>query len=481
MREGDDIQAEEWIITTKSREKKPLSISTSVIKEEDGKVHILAIMQDISERKKAEEKLKESENRYPQLLETLQEGIWAIDKNACTTFVNPPMADMLGYTVEEMQGKSLFSFMDEEGIKFARTKLERRQRGIKEQHGFEFLKKDGTKISAIFETSPITDDHGNYVGAIAGIIDITKLNEAKEELRESKELFEKTFESQTDSIFILNAEIPPKIINCNPAATRVFGYSRQEMIGRTTQFLHVNEPTLKKFQAQVYPAISEHGYFHLTDFEMKRKDGTGFPSDHTVVPFKNKKGDRIGWVSVVRDISEQKRAEEITRKAHEEMERRVEERTVELRAVNEELRIKTGNLEEVNTALKVLLRKRNEDKMALEEKVLLNVKELVEPFLEKLKNSGLNQRQDAYVDILESNLKDIISSFSHRLSSKYLNFTPAEIQVAGLVKQGKTNKEIANLLNLSIRTICFHRENIRKKIGIKNQKTNLRTHLLSLQ
>ena len=159
----------------------------------------------------------------------------------------------------------------------------------------------------------------------------------------------------------------------------------------------------------------------------------------------------------------------------------MKDRTAELRAVNEELEVKTINLEEANVALKILLKKRDADKLEFEEKILMNTKDLIMPYIEKLSRSGLNERQNVFVRIIESNLNDIISPFSLKLSSKYLNLTPAEIQVANLVKQGKTTKEIANLLNVSYRTICFHRQNIRKKLGLQNQKANLRSHLMALQ
>jgi PAS domain S-box-containing protein len=174
------------------------------------------------------------------------------------------------------------------------------------------------------------------------------------------------------------------------------------------------------------------------------------------------------------DVTERVLAENALKKAHDELELRVQERTVELTK-------KTIKLEEANIALNILLKKREEDKTEIEEKVLSNVKDLIFPFLEKLKTTDLTLRQEAYLQSIESNLKDIISPYSIKLSSKYFSFTPAEIQVAEFIKHGKTTKEIADLLNISYRTICFHRQNIRKKLGLKKQKANLRAFLLSFK
>ena len=151
-----------------------------------------------------------------------------------------------------------------------------------------------------------------------------------------------------------------------------------------------------------------------------------------------------------------------------------------LRKRESELAIKNINLEEANIALKVLLKKRDIDKTELEEKLLINIRELVEPYLRKLESSGLDERQRNYVKILESNLDDIVSPLSHTLSVKEFNFTPMEIKVANLIKQGRNTQEIADLLNVSSKTVSFHRANIRNKIGIKNKRANLRSHLLSL-
>jgi DNA-binding CsgD family transcriptional regulator len=100
--------------------------------------------------------------------------------------------------------------------------------------------------------------------------------------------------------------------------------------------------------------------------------------------------------------------------------------------------------------------------------------------LEKLKRSSLNQTQEAYANILERLLSDVVSPFTHKLSTQHWNLTPTEIQVAHHIKDGKTTKEIAELLNSSMRAVEFHRENLRKKLGLKNKKINLRSHLLSL-
>jgi DNA-binding CsgD family transcriptional regulator len=162
------------------------------------------------------------------------------------------------------------------------------------------------------------------------------------------------------------------------------------------------------------------------------------------------------------DITERKRAEE----ALKEREAALEARTTEL--------------EEVNTALRVLLKLRDKDKTELEEKVMLNVKELVLPYIEKLKRRRLDAKSMAYLSVLESNFNDIVSPFIHKLSSKHASLTPSEIQIAYFVRDGRTAKEMAELLNVSRRTIDSHRQNIRIKVGLHGKKANLRSHLLSM-
>ena len=116
----------------------------------------------------------------------------------------------------------------------------------------------------------------------------------------------------------------------------------------------------------------------------------------------------------------------------------------------------------------------------MEDNVLTNVKEMIAPYLEKFRKTKLDDQQKAILNIVETNLNEIISPFSRKMSLKYLNLTPTEIHVANLIRHGINSKDIAEIMGLSPQTIYNHRKNIRKKFGLENKKTNLRSHLLSI-
>ncbi len=151
-----------------------------------------------------------------------------------------------------------------------------------------------------------------------------------------------------------------------------------------------------------------------------------------------------------------------------------------LKKSQEDLFEQKQSLEETNIALKVLLKQREEDKYELEKKVLTNVKDLVLPYVEKLKNARLKPKEKTLVEIIEDHLNDVISPLLQSFANAKILLTPQEMQVASLVKDGKTSKEIANILNVAETTVNFHRKNLRKKFDLTNKQSNLRSYLLSI-
>ena len=152
----------------------------------------------------------------------------------------------------------------------------------------------------------------------------------------------------------------------------------------------------------------------------------------------------------------------------------------ELKEKTESLEEKNVSLEEANIALKVLIQHRESDKSDLENKVLTNLKTSVFPYIEKLKSASLKAGEKKLVQILDDRLNDIVSPLMQNLTNANLMLTPQELQVAGLVKDGRTTAEIADVLFISEATVSFHRKNIRSKLGLKNRQTNLRSFLISM-
>ena len=178
---------------------------------------------------------------------------------------------------------------------------------------------------------------------------------------------------------------------------------------------------------------------------------------------RDEEGKALRIIGTFTDITRLKEVEKELIRSQMELEQRVEERTSELH--------------ESNIALKVVLKKREEDRMILADQVLANTTKLVDPYLDRLKECRLTEQQKVLVDILRANINEVTSPFANNFSTKLIRLTPAEIQVANLVKLGKRTKEIAGIMNISPGTISIHRKNIRKKLDLTHQKANLQTTL----
>ena len=219
----------------------------------------------------------------------------------------------------------------------------------------------------------------------------------------------------------------------------------------------------------------------LSDEEMMKRIKETRPFGYIVKPFDERE------LSIVVEIAFYKHEMEQRLRQHkDELEVKVNERTAELESTIEllqmaekKLKIHAKELAESNAALKVLLRQREQDQKEFENNILSNVKHLIMPYIEKLKKNRSMSDDLVYLSIIESNLREIISPFSAKLTFQYLDFTPREIMIADLIKDGKQDKDIVDVLKISLDTVKAHRKNIRRKLGINNKKINLRTKLLS--
>ena len=250
-----------------------------------------------------------------------------------------------------------------------------------------------------------------------------------------------------------------RIAAINPAFIDQTGYCREEVLAMSFwDFIH---PEMRQMSIK-YGLALQRGEAAFSQYQVKTLTKQGETKWLLVMATPVCYQGQDSVMVVGSDISERKRTEGA------------------LQEKEKELKIQAERLEEVNTALKVLLEHREEEKMRLEEDIMANLTKLIFPYLEKLENNGLNGESRIYLGIIKANLKDLVSPFTNTLSCRFSHLTPAEISVANLVKLGKTSKEIASLANVSIKAVSFHRGNIRRKLGLLNRKVNLRSYLQQL-
>ncbi len=183
------VEIPEVAVETPHRGRRWLHVKQVPLRDEDEAEmpqYLLAICEDITERKQTEAALRYSERHYRRIVETASEGVWMFDADSKTTFANARMAEMLGYNPEQMQGRSLFDFMDEEGRRVYESYLQRRRQGLPERHDFRFRRRDGSDLWAIVSATPIFDDEGEFIGVLRMITDISDRKQAEIELRQSK-------------------------------------------------------------------------------------------------------------------------------------------------------------------------------------------------------------------------------------------------------------------------------------------------------
>ena len=429
----------------------------------------------IKESKKERIGPKDTEETVRALLYAPTESALLLNTEGTILAINEVAAQRLGQAASELVGQSALDFLPPDLYKSVRAKHNEAIRtGKPVRSNYEREKRIyDYNIYPVFNTETEIEAVAVYAS------DITEIVEKEKILRESEERYRNLFENAQAGVFRMSMD-SQEFMTVNRKFAEISGYSIEEILTKPTP-VRLVRPDDKKY---IMGELKEKGVLENFEIQVLARNGEIRTLLATMKLFKNK---RYIEGSVI-NISERKKAEDELIKAHAKLaksnallkteikERRQAEES--LRAREKELKAKADDLHEANIALKVLLEHRDKDRVELEEKVVANVKQLVEPYLEELKKCKLTPAQKTYHSIIKTNLDEIISPFVRSLTLKHLNLTPAEIRVANLVKQGKTTKEIADLLNLSWQTVEFQRKEIRKKIGIRNMKANLRTHLL---
>jgi len=453
---GKRSSPHEFRIVTKKKEIRwILETVTSIAYK--GKRAILGNSMDITEHKRAEERLKESENLYRTIFETTRSATMILEEDMTISLLNTEFEKLTGYRKDDWEGRKKWTeFVVKEDLSKMKRyhRMRRVDPGIPPRN-YEFSLIDSKgRIRNIFLT---VDMIPGTKKSVASFMDITERKEAERKMKESENLYRAIFETTGSATIIIEEDMTISLINS--VFEKFSGYSKAEWEGR------------KKWTEFVFPEdVVRMKRYH----RMRRKDPDAAPKNYEF-RFVDKLGrnrdvfltvDMIPGtgksVASMMDITERKRAEE------------------GLRRRESELKIKSKNLLELNTALRVLLKQREDDKKELEEKVLSNIKELALPYIEKIKKGSMNSRDSAYICILESNLKDIISPFSYKLSSRFQSLTPKEIQVANFIKEGRTSKEIAEIMGVTRSAIDIHRYRVRGKLGLNNKKANLNSYLATM-
>ncbi|MEP0872054.1 EAL domain-containing protein [Trichocoleus desertorum AS-A10] len=203
--------------------------------------HFVGIQTDITERRQAEVALRQQEEQYRRIVETATEGIWMLDQNSQTSYVNQQTATMLGYSIEEMLGQPLFAFMDEEGQALAKLYLERRQQGIPEMHDFKFCRKDGTAVWTMLSTAPMFDEQSNYIGALGMLTDVTARRQAEAAFREGEQRLNGILRSLEDVVWSISAT-SQETLYLNPAAERIYHRTVTEFFDHPNLWSEVVHP-----------------------------------------------------------------------------------------------------------------------------------------------------------------------------------------------------------------------------------------------
>ncbi|OPY06242.1 MAG: aerobic respiration control sensor protein ArcB [Syntrophorhabdus sp. PtaB.Bin184] len=398
-------------------------------------------------------------------------------------FVNKAAEAGTGYSRDELAAMKYWHIVhpDHRTIvkRLAREVLKRKETSIRIE--LKIIAKDGAeKWVELLATCAAIDNRATIV---ASVMEITDRKKMEEEIRDHRDHLNKLVEDRTEEVRREAARRKEKeeqylsLVECVPgwvwetdanfsytylssSISDHLGYRPEELIGKGP--LDIVPADEKKRLAPLMKTVTAARIpFVPFTFQVFHKNGSMVLVQGNARAFFDDAGNLRGYRGSARDITEERRALDA------------------LKEYQEEMAAKSRRLEEVNTTLKVLLRQREDDRKELEGRFVSNIREMVLPYLDRMRRTGLDREQQNYLDIVVSNLNEIVSPFLTTLG--HANLTPRELEVATLVKEGKRTKEIAEIAGIAPSSVDSHRDAIRRKLGLNNKKINLRSYLLSLR
>ncbi len=423
-----------------------------------GEHYLLGVAQDITEQKRLEEVLRTSEARYRVIVENTNDAIFINDFEGNISDVNENTCRMLGYGRKELIGSSI-ARIDPDWVLPLQGDVKRLVEdgaGVLERRN---IRKDGSEI-AIEVSARIISYEGKGL-AVSFVRDVTDRKRMAKALQESEALYRTALESSNDGVVIARDS---RYVYVNQMFLDRIGRTRGEMLG-TVMGTYIHPDDQAAFRDAVDRFNRGQARQRQIETRVLKPDGQCIHLD--VSPVEVIFGGERCILAYLRDITDRKEAEKALKEILDNLDATVRERTLQL--------------SEANSALRYLLKQREEDRKILEEKLQMNIDQLVLPALDELGSCGLNARGMHYLDLLKANLREIASPFLAGLSSMQGKLTPREAQVASMIREGKKSREIAEMLGTSKLTVDRHRINIRKKLGLSREKVNLQSHLLSVE
>ncbi|MBU3916865.1 PAS domain S-box protein [bacterium] len=463
LREDNTID----IVKTRQRE----FSNKEVASQKDLEIKLSNLLREHVQFDGKESLLEDLVSTYQLILKNVRDVIWIMDLNKMKfIYESPSVFDLRGYTPEEAVALSIEETITPESLSMVLEELEKelildKQEGIDPNRTryveLENYCKDGSIVVAEATVTFLRDRQHHPIGVLGITRDITERKLTEKMLKQSERKYRKTvLESIEDGYYEVDLYGNFQILN--RAICHIAGYSEAELLELNNWELierQERDVVINTFNEVLTTGESQK----VSSYEFTTKNGQKKYLELSITLVKNSRNLPTGFRGIVRDVTDRQLAEN------------------ELKQSIADLRTSKDELENANIALRVLLRQKEESRKEMEEKIVLNVKELIKPYLEELKGSHLNEHQKSYTRIIEDSLNEIVTPFTRKLTSEYHSLSHKEIQIADLIRQGKGTKLIANMLNMSTRTVDNHRYSIRKKLRINNKKTNLATWLMKFR